>query len=251
LDRLSCLRRLYRNRDLNLNANNFNLPNSKSASADGIEAGRIAQAIRTMKTYNCLYEKLASFENLEKAFKNAKRGKSSKPYVIEFELKLKENLSALKTELESSTYFPKPLKKFTVRDPKIRIIHASDFRDRIVHHALCNIIEPIFEKSFIYDSYANRIGKGTLKAMQRFDYFKRKVSINGAKLNEAKYKNMVVGYALKADIKSYFDSISQTILLNIIKRKITDQKVIWLISLILQNYKVGGGAMAQIPRACH
>ena len=84
----------------------------------------------------------------------------------------------LRSELLLHSYKPKPLVHFIICDPKTRKISKSDFRDRVIHHALCNIIEPIFEKSFIFDSFANRIGKGTLKAVERFDFFKRKASKN-------------------------------------------------------------------------
>ena len=141
-------------------------------------------------------------------------------------LNLKKNLSILRTELLLHSYKPKSLETFIIRDPKTRKISKSDFRDRIVHHALCNIIEPIFEKIFIYDSYANRKSKGTLKAISRFDFFKRKVSKNNA-------RNCFI---LKADIKHYFDEVSYEILLSIIKRKIKDEKVIWLIKQILSNF---------------
>ncbi len=189
-----------------------------------------------MKTYNNLYFQLISYENLEKAFKKARKGKSLKGYVIEFEKNLKENLNSLKNELGDFTYKPKPLKKFTVRDPKTRIIHASDFRDRIVHHALCNIIEPIFDKKFIYDSYANRKGKGVRQAIKRFDYFKRKISINGAKINAADFDNVVLGHVLKADIRHYFDNIGHEILIKTINRIIKDENIIWLIRQILNQH---------------
>lgn len=194
-----------------------------------------------MKTYKNLFEQLTAYENLEEAFRNARKGKSSLGYVVEFEKGLKENLISLKQELENSTYNPKPLKRFVIKDPKTRVIHSSAFRDRIVHHALCNIIEPIFEKSFIYDSYANRKRKGTLKAIQRFDYFKRKVSFNGKRKINAYDNNDVLGYALKADIRHYFEEVDHEILLKIIERKIKDSKVLWLIRKILNNYQVGGG----------
>src|SRR3989338_1515549 len=189
-----------------------------------------------MKTYNNLYSQLISYENLEKAFKKARIGKSSKPYVIEFEKNLKENLTSLRNELENFTYIPKPLKRFTIRDPKTRIIHASAFRDRVVHHALCNIIDSIFDKTFIYDSYANRKGKSVHCAIKRFDYFKRKISINGSQLNNTNYKNMVIGYVLKADIKHYFDTIDHAILIKKINRTIKDKNVIGLIKQILNQY---------------
>jgi len=178
-----------------------------------------------MLYYN-LYNELCSYENLELAYKKARKHKTLKPYVIEFEKELKKNLSILRIELLLHSYKPQPLETFIIRDPKTRKINKSDFKDRIVHHALCNIIEPIFERIFIFDSYANRKGKGTLKAIQRFDFFKRKVSKNNT-------RNCFI---LKADIRHYFDEVSHEILINIIKRKIKDEKVIWLIKQILSNF---------------
>nr|AQS29696.1 hypothetical protein [uncultured archaeon] len=132
-----------------------------------------------MKTYRNLYNQLYSYENLELAFRRARKRKTSKPYVIEFEKDLYDNLLKLKCELENFTYSPSPLTTFIVRDPKTRRISASHFRDRVVHHAICNIIGPIFEKQFIYDSFANQKRKGTLAALKRFDHFLRKLSWNG------------------------------------------------------------------------
>jgi len=103
------------------------------------------------------YNKLCSLENLELAFKKARKGKTLKSYVIEFESNLEENIQKIHDELKTQTYMPKPLESFIIRDPKTRKISKSDFRDRIVHHALCNVIEPLFEKSFIFDSFANKI----------------------------------------------------------------------------------------------
>jgi len=179
-----------------------------------------------MKTYKNLWSELCGYENLELAFRRARKHKTLKPYVIEFEKNLNENLLLLRAELLLHSYEPKPLETFILHDPKSRKISKSDFRDRVVHHALCNIIEPIFEKAFIRDSYANRISKGTLKAIQRFDYFKRKVSKNCT-------KNCFI---LKADIKHYFETVDQDVLMGIIKRKIKDEKVIWLVKTILSNY---------------
>ena len=172
-----------------------------------------------------IYSSIFDLGNLELAWKNARKGKTKKIYVIKFEKDLSDNLMALHYELKSETYQPKPLKTFIVRDPKTRKISKSHFRDRIVHHALCNIIEPIFDKSFIHDSCANRKGKGTLFALKRFDLFKRKVT-NNLK-SEA--------YCLKADIKHYFQEVNHEILLNIIKRKIKDVFVINLIKKIIAN----------------
>ena len=132
-----------------------------------------------MKTYRNLWPQLCSYENLKHAFRKARKRKTKKEYVIEFESNLENNLMQLKQELETFTYSPAPMRTFTVRDPKTRTISASHFRDRIVHHALVNILEPIFEPRFIHDSYANRKGKGTHAAILRFEEFMRKVSHNG------------------------------------------------------------------------
>jgi len=124
------------------------------------------------------YEELCSYENLELAFKKARRGKTLKLYVMHFEDDLSNNLHKLRIELIMQTYKPKPLTTFILRDPKTRTISKADFRDRVIHHAICNIIEPFFEKTFIQDSYANRIGKGGLNAIKRFELFIRKASNN-------------------------------------------------------------------------
>lgn len=193
-----------------------------------------------VKTYKNLYTLLCSYDNLLLAFKKAKKRKSRKPYVLEFEANLENNLKQLQTELLLETYTPAPLKTFIIHDPKTRKISKSHFRDRIVHHTICNIIEPIFQRTFIYDSFANQKGKGTHSALKRFDYFKRKASKNNT-------KNC---YVLKADIKHYFDTVDQNILINIISQKIKDEKLIRLISRILANHKskeIGKGS-AENPK---
>ena len=212
------MRALYvNNLDNNSNANGNNNLNNNA---------RLLLITQTHVNMSDLYAKLCSYNNLELAFKKARKHKTLKPYVIEFEKNLDENITKIRNELIFHTYRPKKLEIFILRDPKTRKISKSDFRDRVVHHALCNIIEPIFEKGFIYDSYANRKGKGTLKAIERFDYFKRKVSVNSTKKC----------FVLKADIKHYFENVGHEILVSIIKIKINDERVIWLIRNILSNY---------------
>ena len=199
-----------------------------------------------MKSYKNLYPQIASEGNLLKAYKKARKGKTTKYYVIEFRQNLIENLQTLRIELLLHSYKPKPLETFIVRDPKTRVISKSDFRDRIIHHALCNVIESIFDKTFIYDSYANRKTKGTLATLERFDKFKRKISRNG-KIKGWFNNNQIKGYCLKADIKHYFEEIDHEILLNIIKRKIKCRKTIWLIRQILKNYSGGGRIQKGMP----
>ena len=195
-----------------------------------------------MKTHKNLYSNIYSLTNLVLAWKKAKKGKTKKDYIIEFEKNLLDNLLKLQEELKYKAYQPRPLKTFILRDPKVRKISKSDFRDRIIHHALCNIIEPIFDKIFIYDSCANRKGKGNLKTVERFYSFMRKVSRNG-KINGWFNDNQVKGYCLKADIKHYFQEVNHETLLKIIGRKIQDEKVLWLIKRILANYFVRGKGM--------
>lgn len=187
-----------------------------------------------MKTHKNLYYKIYKWENLVLAYKKARKHKTKKDYVIKFEENLVENLEQLQFELMTFTYSPKPLKTFILRDPKTRKISKSDFRDRIIHHAIVNILEPIFDKTFIYDSCANRIGKGNLFAIKRFDKFKRKVSRNG-KTKGWFNENQIKGFCLKADIKHYFNEVNHIILTKIIKRKINDENLIRLIIKILIN----------------
>ena len=195
-----------------------------------------------MKTYKHLYEKICDYENLFLAYKKARKGKTKKKYVRDFEVNLRENLLKLQEELINGTYYPKPLKTFILRDPKTRKISKADFRDRIVHHAICNIIEPIFDKIFIHDSCANRFGRGNLFGLRRFDLFRRKVSENGD-IIKTKFsdKNYVKGFCLKADIRHYFQEVCHNTLVEIIYKKIKDNKVIRLIRKILENGKIKEG----------
>ncbi len=178
-----------------------------------------------MKTHKNLYYKIISLKNLILAHKKARKHKIKKDYVIKFEENLAYNLKILHDELKNLTYFPKHLETFILRDPKTRRISKADFRDRIVHHAICNIIEPIFEKIFIYYSCANRKNKGTLFALKKFEKFQRKVTSNLSKQ----------AYCLKADIKHYFREVDRDILIKILRKKIKCEKTISLIKLVLNN----------------
>ncbi|MDO8563927.1 MAG: hypothetical protein Q7R87_02875 [Nanoarchaeota archaeon] len=195
----------------------------------------LSQLGQNMKSYNNIYKQIISFENIILAWKKARKGKTKKYYVLEFENDLFYNLLALHYELKYKTYQPRPLINFILRDPKTRKISKSDFRDRIVHHSLVNILEPIFDKLFIYDSCANRIGKGNLFAVQRFYSFLRKVSLNG-KINGHINNNQIKGYCLKSDIKHYFEEVNHKILMKIISKKIRDVEVLNLINKINANF---------------
>lgn len=209
--------------------NNFNIN-----ANDNINNNRPARGMTPdnrdlpMKVYKNLWKQFCTFGNLESAYCKAKKGKLGNPNVLAFEENWRYNLCVLLRELREQNYTPKPLKKFILRDPKTRVISVSDFRDRVVHHAVVNILQPIYEPLFIHDSYASRKGKGTLKALQRFDEFKRKVSKNNSRKC----------YVFKADIKHYFDMVNHETLIKILEKKIQDANFVQLIQKVLDNHKL-------------
>jgi retron-type reverse transcriptase len=164
------------------------------------------------------FTQISASHNLLGAFAAARRNKRDKPNVAAFGANLEKEIFQLKTELESSAYRPGAYKAFQIYDPKERTISAAPFRDRVVHHALCNLIEPIFEKTFIHDTYANRRHKGSHRGIRRCQQYLRK------------YR-----YALKADIRKYFPSIDHAILKQLIRRKIDCPRTLWLIDLIIDG----------------
>jgi retron-type reverse transcriptase len=143
-----------------------------------------------------LYPQITSWENLLLAWRKARKGKRGRPPAATFEWNAAENLLTLQRELEQKSYRPGGYVSFTIHEPKRRLISAAPFRDRVVHHALCNVIEPIFERRFIHDSYANRRGKGTHAALDRCQHFARHHR-----------------YVLQADIAQFFPAIDHKILL--------------------------------------
>ncbi len=124
-----------------------------------------------MKTHNNLFEGICSFENLHRSFRQAVRGKRYRGEMLEFSCHLEANLLRLRHEMLSGEYQHGGYREFVVSDSKKRQIKAAPFRDRVVHHAVCNIIEPIFDQGFIFDSYACRCQKGTHRAIRRLERF--------------------------------------------------------------------------------
>jgi len=175
-----------------------------------------------MKTYTDLYEKVCTYENLLSAYLKCKRGKGDKEYAREFAEDLDGNLSRIRSDLVARSWTPRGYTRFYVSDPKPRMINAPDFHDRIVHRALYDVIAPIFEVRFIYDSYACRKGKGTHAGIRRLKLFIRDTE--------------EPVYYLKTDIKSYFASIDHSVLYAIIKRTIADRDVLGLVRTILNSY---------------
>jgi len=167
---------------------------------------------------------IISWDNLWLAFSRAARGKRRRPPAAAFEQYVADQLVMLKGELLGRAYRPGPYRHFVIHEPKRRLISAAPFRDRVAHHALCNLIEPIFDARFIADSYANRIGKGTHRAIDRLQGFARR------------YR-----YVLRCDIAQHFPSLDHTVLRHEIARVIRDEDVLWLVDVILAG---GAGALA-------
>ncbi|MGR9108681.1 MAG: hypothetical protein ACU843_17320 [Gammaproteobacteria bacterium] len=111
------------------------------------------------------FEAFTDWQNLVMARDKASRGKRGKGEVAAFEYRLEENLLDLQRELQTLRWRPGGYVHFFIHDPKRRLISAAPFRDRVVHHALCNVIEAEFERSFVQDSFANRMGKGNHRAL--------------------------------------------------------------------------------------
>jgi RNA-directed DNA polymerase len=174
-----------------------------------------------MKRHGHLFEKLCDYDNLMKAFAKSFRGLRKKELNSEYYFFLEGNLLSLQSKLKSKTYLPSKYRYFNIYEPKERLISVAGFEDRIVHHALVNVLEPIYERIFIYDSYATRKEKGSHRAIARAQYF----------LNRNRW-------FLKIDIEKYFGSIDHQVLINILKRKIKDLHIIELIDIIVRNNDV-------------
>jgi retron-type reverse transcriptase len=172
-----------------------------------------------------LYAQVCDWDNLLLAHRKASKGKRGKEPAARFEYHLEDNLVALADELRTLTYRPGAYNSFYIGEPKRRLISAAPFRDRVVHHALCNVIEPIFERSFVYDSYANRVGKGHHRALDRAQFFARRHR-----------------YVLPCDVRQFFPSIDHALLRHTLALKIRDPDVLWLVDRILES---GRGVLAE------
>ncbi len=163
------------------------------------------------------------------AWREFKKGKTKKIDVIEFQKNLKDNIYNLHNELKNKIYEHSAYFSFYVKDPKLRHIHKASVKDRVLHHAIFRVLYPIFDRIFIFDSYSCRNNKGTHRAINRLNDFVRKVDKNNTK----------TCYILKCDIRRYFDSINQDILLSLIKQKIADENAIWLIEIVIKSFSKG------------
>lgn len=185
-----------------------------------------SQKSNWMKSYRHLYPQIYSFDNLLLAWRKARRGKRYQATVASFERNLDVELTTLRDELLTESYQPGGYRSFTIHESKRRKISAAAFRDRVVHHALCNLIEPIYDRKFIFDSYANRKGKGTHKALDRCTQFLRR------------YR-----YVLPCDIQQFFPAIDHNILKQILAQTIACDATLDLCAKIIDS---GVGVLSEV-----
>lgn len=165
-------------------------------------------------------------ENLLLAWQEFLRGKKSKKDVQEFQLRLMDNILALHRDLINGNYRHGGYEEFPISDPKPRLIHKATVRDRLFHHAVYRILYPFFDDTFIADSFSCRNEKGAHRAMARFKKFAGIVSKN----------NTRTCWILKCDIKKFFASINQRVLLNILDSRISDKRIMGLLAEIIGSF---------------
>ena len=175
-----------------------------------------------MHTHRHLFERVATLENLITAAHAALRGKRMRMPGAGFLADFEKDVFRLHDELWAGSYRHGGYTYFTIHEPKERIVAAAPFRDRVVHHAIVRVIEPIFEKRFIEDSFACRRGKGTHASMRRAAEFARRWP-----------------YALKCDVRKYFPSIDHAVLTGLLERVIADERLLGLIRAILDTHADG------------
>jgi hypothetical protein len=171
-----------------------------------------------MRRLGGVWPRVLAFDNLLEAHRKARRGKRQRPAVARFELDLERNLFQLQRELAERTYGPGAYRLFEIYDRKPRHIAAAPYRDRVVHHALMNLVEPALDRTFIADSYACRTGKGVHAAVGRYQVWARRHA-----------------YALKLDVRRYFPSIDHAILKEKLRHRIKDPGVLWLFDAIVDS----------------
>ena len=183
-----------------------------------------------MQRYGNLFHRIYNLENLYEAYVVCLRGKRLKRGVLPFTWNLSAELLRLQRELKAGTYQVGNYYSFYVFEPKRRLVQALPFRDRIIQQALCQIITPIFEKTFICDTFACIKDRGTHAGSNRLQYFIRNAQNRWGK-----------AYCLQCDIASYFPSIGHAILLDLFSRKIKCQPTMRLIKLITNSNKQAVG----------
>ena len=180
-----------------------------------------------MKVYNDLFDEIISPDNLFRAWEKFRVDKGKKLDVAQFEWDLEHNIFTMHRQLKNRTYRHGPYEDFYIHDPKQRHIHKASVRDRILHHAVFSIINPVFEPTFIPASFSCRVGYGTHKGVGALEKMIRSVSKNARR----------PCFVLKADIQKFFDNVDHKTLLSIIEKRIKDERTIWLLRSIIESYE--------------
>lgn len=174
-----------------------------------------------MKRIGNIFDNVCSTENIHAAYLKAKKGKGKRYGVLLFEKKLDDNLKALQTELLTGTYKTSEYDIFTINDPKERVVYRLPFRDRIVHHAIMNVLEPVWSSIFIQNTYACIKYRGIHAVLK---HLKRDLKdVEGTK------------YCLKLDVKKFYPSIDHDVLKSIIRKKIKDVRLLNLLDGIIDS----------------
>ena len=179
---------------------------------------------------NHKFEDLISIDNLFLAWQEFIKGKRNKKDVQAFSFYLMNNILSLHEDLKNHTYKHGGYQKFKINDPKPRIIHKASVRDRLLHHAVYRILYPFFDKTFISDSFSCRNNKGTHKAINRFRKYTNIVSKNNTK----------TCWVLKCDVRKFFASIDQKILVEVLQKYINDENIINLLREIIRSFEPNG-----------
>ncbi len=175
------------------------------------------------------YLDITSIDNLFQAWSEFKKGKRKRADVQIFERNLEDNLFKLHDDLKNKTYKHGEYRSFFVHDPKQRHIHKAAVSDRVVHHLLYQYLYELFDKNFIFDCYSCRLNKGTHKGVDRLEKFTRIVSKNYTRPS----------WALKLDIKKFFASVDHQILKQLLRKKVKDENILWLLDEIIDSFPKG------------
>jgi RNA-directed DNA polymerase len=184
-----------------VNFNNGNVNN------DNRNNKAFCRPVRSLVAGHC--QDAVNLRSLHQAWRQARRHKLPSPNQLSFDSQWIDGLLQLEQQLNAGTWSPRPATCFIAKRPKARQIHAPDFADRIVHHWLVPQLETVFESGFIHDSYANRRGKGTHKAVERLQQFARQVD-----------SGQGGGWYLQLDIHNFFNSIHRGVLYRMLKPRL-------------------------------
>ena len=183
-----------------------------------------------MKRAGFLFESVADFRALCAAARRAARGKGGTQSAAAFLFHMETEALSLQREIQDGSYRPRPYRTFSISDPKPRTISAADFKDRVAHHALCAVLEPLFERAAIFDSYACRTGKGSHAAVRR------------ARSSAKRFRVF-----LKLDVRRFFETVDHGVLKAALRRLVKDSRLLQLADRIIEHGAPGSAPGKGLP----